>query len=112
MKKSKSKKADKITVEKKQESCGVEVLFNSTHNYNGRIFEAGKSYKLIEEIPGFIQRWINRGCTIVDSAKQEMPSSIIEEKIETVQDEIIESEDSIEFIEKDTEIKLEENSDL
>jgi hypothetical protein len=51
--------------------------------YNNRIFEKGQTYNIEDEVPGFIQRWINRGCKIIEDNQivEEKKSDIISEDI-------------------------------
>ena len=62
----------------------VKLLFTSTHKYNGRVFEAGKVYEIQEERPGFIDRWIKRGCVEPkeDSKIQEAPKEVEEKPVQ------------------------------
>lgn len=62
----------------------VKVFFPENHEYNGKIFEKGQVYELEEECPGFIKRWLNRGC------------SIVEEKVIIEEEKIVEVEEVVE----------------
>lgn len=65
--------------------------------YGKRIFEGGKVHEITEETPGFINRWIKRGCTEVkeevDTPKQVKPfrkksKASKKPKIEKVEEEV------------------------
>lgn len=59
----------------------VKVFFPKNLDYNERTFEKGQVYELEEECPGFIKRWLDRGC------------SIVEEKVIIEEEKIIEVEE-------------------
>jgi len=56
----------------------AKVFFPVNHNYNGRVFEQGQTYELEEECPGFIKRWLERGCTIVEDKIVVQEEKIVE----------------------------------
>ena len=62
----------------------MKIKFHKTMEYNGRIFKSGEIYDLEEEKPGFIDRWIKRGCSVVEEKKE---VAKVEEKEENVVEE-------------------------
>jgi len=50
----------------------VKLYFPREMIYGKRVFEGGKVHEISEEVPGFIDRWIKRGCTI--AIKEEKPT--------------------------------------
>lgn len=43
----------------------VKLFFPREMKYGKRVFEGGKVHEISEEVPGFINKWIKRGCTEV-----------------------------------------------
>jgi hypothetical protein len=53
----------------------MKILFPTTMKYNNTVYEGGKVYEVSEE-NGFANRWLRRGCKIVEgesSVPQEVP---------------------------------------
>lgn len=74
----------------------MKVLFRETKKYNEFLFVEGNVYDFKEEPKGFIERWIKRGCEIVEDAKEFLPDprfpvEVKEEKVEVV---VVEEEKS------------------
>lgn len=70
----------------------MKVLFRETKKYNEFLFVEGNVYDFKEEPKGFIERWIKRGCEIVEDAKEFLPDprfpvEVKEEKVEVVVEE-------------------------
>ena len=86
------------------------VFFPKTLEYNGRIFESGKVHDLEEEVPGFIERWIKRGCELVSDdskvAKKDKPKKEVSPKVVKEVKPVIVSESNVgATIDDDEELK-------
>jgi len=70
----------------------VKLFFPNTHKYGDRTFEEGTTHELNEECPGFISRWLNRGCQIVVDKVEDVVETITEEVTPVVEvvEEIVE----------------------
>lgn len=55
----------------------VKLFFPREMKYGGRVFEGGKVHEISEEVPGFITRWIKRGCTEVAYLEEAEPEKTI-----------------------------------
>lgn len=53
----------------------VRMYFPREFKYGERIFKGDTIYEITEEVPGFIARWVRRGCVI-----QSDEEPIVEEK--------------------------------
>lgn len=49
----------------------VKLFFPREMVYGNRKFEGGKVHELTEEVPGFINRWLKRGCVEVKDEVEE-----------------------------------------
>lgn len=73
----------------------VKIKFIADHNYRDRVFRAGQTYELSEECPGFINRWLIRGCILVEDAPV-VTETVVEEKEEVIAvPEVVEEEEKI-----------------
>jgi len=63
-----------------EEIMTVKIKFNKTYVLptDGITYEEGKVYD-IEETPGSVDRWLKRGCTLVEEVKEE--EKVKEEKV-------------------------------
>jgi hypothetical protein len=48
----------------------VKMKFFRRYEVDGKTYEAGKVYE-IEETPGTVDRWVRRGCQIIDEREEE-----------------------------------------
>jgi len=82
----------------------MKVLFRETKRYNEYLFVEGKVYDFKEEPEGFIERWIKRGCEVVEDAKEFLPDprfpvEVVEEKVEIkVEEPVVEEEVVVEEV--------------
>ena len=86
------------------------VLFLENKEYGKYEFEKGKAYELVDEPKDFINRWVKRGCEVLEEAKDVLPDPRfpVEEKKE--EDEFL-VELIEEVIEADKEEKVEEKKE-
>lgn len=49
----------------------VKLYFPREFKYGDRVFEGDKVHEIEEEVPGFITRWIKRGCVVVEEEEKE-----------------------------------------
>jgi len=47
----------------------MKVKFIRTYDYNGAIYAANEVYEIKDEPKGFVNRWIKRGCELVNDVK-------------------------------------------
>ncbi len=66
----------------------AKLFFPENKYYNGEVFEGGKVHEIEERHEGFIQRWIKRGCSLIQA---ETPA-VVEEKDIIEESEISEEE--------------------
>jgi len=82
----------------------VKLFFPREMKYGDRVFEGGKVHEISEEKPGFINRWIMRGC--IEEKEEEL------EELDEIFEELDELEDNSEEIaEEDDELDLEEEEE-
>ena len=59
----------------------IKLFFPREMIYGNRKFEGGKVHEISEEVPGFINRWLKRGCVEVkEEVKEEVVKKVTKKK--------------------------------
>ena len=55
----------------------VKLFFPREMVYGNRKFEGGQVHELTEEVPGFINRWLKRGCVEIKDEVEEKEEEVV-----------------------------------
>lgn len=85
----------------------VKLYFPVEHRYGDRVFEGDKVHEISEERPGFIERWLKRGCVF----EKEMEKELVEPQAPQQPQEPVEPQEPVVEPEGDKESQTGDNGE-